>query len=232
MAVRAQADQELHQFLLNASPDLIYMLDANGNFQFLNSRLEEVFGFAVDAMQGQPWETLIGNQLAPALLHRFNERRTGERATRALEFEYISRNGDRRVFEFSATGLYADPANRDEAHFTGTYGVLRDVTDARQTARDLALSQEKFYGLFMESPDAVFISRLDSGALLESNDRFREIKISLGAIDSQLDHFIFGSSNERQQFAARLRRSPDSSAVPAKRWRSIVLRSQRPAAGD
>jgi PAS domain S-box-containing protein len=208
MAVQVQADQELHQFLLNASPDLIYMLDGQGNFRFVNSRLEEVFGFAVDDMQGRPWQSLIGSDLAPALQHRFNERRTGERATRALEFEYITRSGERRVFEFSATGLYDDPKSRDPEHFTGTYGVLRDVTDARQTARDLALSQEKFYGLFMESPDAVFISRLDSGQLIEGNDKFREIKVSLGAIDSQLDHFVFGSSDEREQFGNRLRESP------------------------
>ena len=214
MTAQNRADEELHQFLLNASPDLIYMLDADGNFQFLNSRLEDVFGYAVTDLKGRPWQQLIGDELAPALQHRFNERRTGERATRSLEFQYMTRKGEQRVFEFSATGLYDAPSTpgRDASaanQFTGTYGVLRDITEAHQTARDLVLSQEKFYGLFMESPDAVFISQLETGRLLESNDQFREIKISLGAIDSYLDQFVFGGETERAQFADRLRQSPD-----------------------
>ena len=37
--------QELHQFLLNASPDLIYMLDSTGRFRYLNRKLESTFGY-------------------------------------------------------------------------------------------------------------------------------------------------------------------------------------------
>ncbi len=217
MSARNRADEILHQFLLNASPDLIYMLDAQGNFQFLNSRLEDVFGFAVDDLQGRPWQRLLGEELSSALRHRFDERRTGPRATRGLEFQYTTRQGEQKVFEFSATGLYELPAGKElskesgtrSGDYNGTYGVLRDVTEARQTARDLALSQEKFYGLFMESPDAVFISRLSDGLLLESNDKFRDIRVSLGEIDSPFDHFVFGSEADRAAFADRLQASPN-----------------------
>ncbi len=208
LARESEANQELHQFLLNASPDLIYMLDATGRFRYLNRKLEATFGYKVEDMQGCPWETLVGPNLVPTLERRFNERRTGTRATRSFEFDFITSAGDKRTFEFSATGLYDNRTEETTGIFTGTYGVLRDVTDARRTAHDLALSQQKFYGLFMDSPDAVFISRLSDGRLLEGNEKFRDIKARVGASDSSFDHFVFGSDHERELFERRLNASP------------------------
>ena len=210
MAARVEADHELHQFLVNASPDLIYMLDANGNFSFLNQQLPAIFDAQTDALQGQPWSTLLGPELEETLAYRFNERRTGNRATRNYEFDYWAPGGEHRIFEFSARGLYDDS---DEKRHTGTYGVLRDVTDARTIARQLEQSQRKFYGLFMESPDAVFITRLSDGELLEGNDNFRHVKWKLGATDDATDAFIFPTTEAREEFVSQLRASPNHVTV-------------------
>ncbi|MFP6815642.1 MAG: response regulator, partial [Pseudomonadales bacterium] len=98
MVARADADHKLHQFLVNASPDLIYMLDENGRFMFLNNKLRDTFRPTSEDLFGQPWQDLLGPGLDQTLEHRFNERRTGERATSGFQLIYSTPIDEQRTF--------------------------------------------------------------------------------------------------------------------------------------
>jgi PAS domain S-box-containing protein len=191
-----------HEFLVNASPDLIYTLDADGRFSFVNGRLSEILGYEPANAIGKHWTDVIDPELHDALRYRIHERRTGTRATHHFEIDYPSRDGDMRVLELSAMGLYVRNEPRTEG-FRGTYGILRDVTEPRRTARALAQSQQKFYGLFVNVPDAVFISRLSDGTVLECNDGFRRLAASIGA-ESTSDLPLWETSAQREAFVAEL----------------------------
>ena len=69
-------------FLINASPDLIYMLDVAGRFTFLNDQLRDVFGYDREALIGRDWNALVAPDLRSQLQHHIDERRTGQRAAR------------------------------------------------------------------------------------------------------------------------------------------------------
>ena len=194
-------------FLINASPDLIYMLDVAGRFTFLNDQLRDVFGYDRDALIGQDWNALVAPDLRPQLQHHIDERRTGQRATQHLEFEYRDPRGRLHIVELSAMGLY-DGTRPKAAEFAGTYGILRDVTESRRTARALAQSQQKFYALFMNSPDAVFISRLSDGHLIEANDNFARMMDELGSTQNMSDLSVWGNAEERSAFVEGLTHSP------------------------
>jgi len=217
IAAEARASRELHEFLVNVSPDLIYMLDDDGRVRYVNRRFQPLLGRDPERIEGEPWPAMLagrGNErLEQELAHRINERRTGERATQNFEFDYVAQDGSLRIFEFSALGLYEDRTPEETGRFTGTYGVLRDVTESRRTARELAQSQRKFYALFKESPDAVFIANLETGALIEGNDHFRTIQqVLLGRAASrerENDAFLFNSPQEREQFVLQLKAQPD-----------------------
>ena len=45
MEAKLKDSEELHRFIVNNSPDLVYMLDRNGCFIFLNERLESLLGY-------------------------------------------------------------------------------------------------------------------------------------------------------------------------------------------
>jgi len=218
IAAEARASRELHEFLVNVSPDLIYMLDDDGRVRYVNRRFQPLLGGDPERVQGEPWPVMLagrGNErLAQELAHRINERRTGDRATQNFEFDYVAQDGSLRIFEFSALGLYEDRTPEQTGRFTGTYGVLRDVTESRRTARELAQSQRKFYALFKESPDAVFIANLESGELIEGNDHFRTMQqIMLGRNATERtrdsDAFLFNSPEERAQFVHQLKAQPE-----------------------
>ena len=204
MAAKAQADHALHELLVSSSPDLIYVLDRDGRFTFANKPVSQLLAGAPDNVNGRSWEWVLGPDLAERLRYHFNERRTGERATRHFEFEYQPDAQTTRILEFSATGLYEDRHDDHTGSFVGTYGVLRDVTEARRTARELAQSRLKFYGLFMDSPDASYIARMRDGQLLEANDSFRKIQRQLGADSATTDAFLFPNQGTRLEFIRRV----------------------------
>ncbi len=59
MRDRVEESERLHRFLVNNSPDLIFMLDVEGRFSYLNKRVEALLGFEVDALVQQPLACLV-----------------------------------------------------------------------------------------------------------------------------------------------------------------------------
>ncbi len=200
------ATSRRHAFLINASPDLIFVLDRDGNFTFINNKLKDIFNYDADSLIGRHWSELLEPSLRAPLERHMTERRTGERATRHLEFDYRDPEGRMHVIELSAMGIYDSIGG--EHVFTGTYGVVRDMTAPRKTSRVLAQSQQKFYGLFMNSPDAVFISRLDDGTLIEGNDNFAGMMAEIDRDGAATDLALWGKSSARDAFIRDLKRSP------------------------
>ncbi len=83
MQTEAASNARLYQFLLNASPDLIYMLDEHGQFRYLNHQLDSVFDADYNSLTQTDWHHLfVGRQnLLDQLQHQFNEPRTCTRAS-------------------------------------------------------------------------------------------------------------------------------------------------------
>ncbi|MFK7915146.1 MAG: response regulator [Pseudomonadales bacterium] len=130
----AEQSNQLHEFLVEASPDLVYMLDDEGKFTYLNNKLKQIFEINSETLLGARWEYLFGGQADDSrLAHHVNERRTGERGTRDFEFEYGAAKTDPFFLQCTSTGLYADPEHQQ---FIGTYGVIRDVTARSRAERD------------------------------------------------------------------------------------------------
>ena len=101
-------------------------------------------------------------------------------AASAQEFRIGFVNTDRIFREANAakaaqTKLEVEFAKREKeiADFGNT---LKTATEKfEREAPTLAESQRKFYSLFQSSPDAIFISRLTDGVVLEGNASFRAL---------------------------------------------------------
>ena len=219
MEARERKTDELNRFLLDAFPDLLYVLDESGKFSFINRRLEHLFPDSREGLIGRDWRELFDRWpvLAEQLNHHIDERRTGIRATRGLEFDITAASGEQAVLECTARGLYRDATSEDGRAYVGTYGVLQDVTESRRTRRALAQSQRKFQGLFMESPDGVFIATLDGGEVLEGNDIFNQLRLQFGASADPTDAWLWPSVEARTEFVAALLRAPEHLSLSVSR---------------
>ena len=212
-SMQQQADEnaKLYEFLLNASPDLIYMLNENGEFQFINKQLATIFDASYNNLSGQSWQSLFANheELAKTLRSQFNERRTGVRATIAEEFDYVTEVGTTHTLELSAIGLYEGRTRTDTGEFLGTYGIVRDVTESKRTSRQLKQSQQKFYSLFMDSPDAIFIVREGDGLIVERNPNFIAMWDSISQDIEDNDSFLWTEDYPREKFINGVAENPD-----------------------
>jgi PAS domain S-box-containing protein len=141
-----------YQYMVENSPDLIYQLDPEANFSFVNQTASRLLGFDPQELIGKHYSTLVCQDDVKKAQWLFNERRTGERATAGVELKLLVKKGGAKcqcigkeyiTVELKATGMYDDhdPGNQSEG-FIGTYGVARDISYRKQLESHLNQSQK------------------------------------------------------------------------------------------
>ena len=127
----------LHQFILDSSPELLYLLDSEGRIRFINRRVESLLGFQPQELIGQHYEVLVDESFHGLARHVFDERRTGSRAGQPVALKLVSRlgaDGGRAAhprglwMELRAEAIYADPNERTAENYLGTCGAIRDLS--------------------------------------------------------------------------------------------------------
>lgn len=156
--------EEKYRALVQTIPDIIYRIDPEGKFIFLNSAVNEL-GYQSGDLLGRHFSAIIppsevesisrsamlpryvgtmtGDRNAPKL---FDERRTGERKTTGLKVNLLVRQGfagdikrDEYIGEVSSSGMYKSdfyPGGNGK-EFIGTVGVIRDITERTKTEEEL-----------------------------------------------------------------------------------------------
>ncbi|MBF0160715.1 MAG: response regulator [Magnetococcales bacterium] len=152
--------KEKYQTLVQTVPDMIYQLDEQGRFTFINHAMERL-GYTTDELLGQHFSVIIepadldairfshrlqiskdaGSGLPPPKL--FDERRTGPRQTLGLEVRLRAKqvtnpsSADVCVGEVSSAGMYSSPMRGRQGEFIGTVGVLRDISERKRVEEQL-----------------------------------------------------------------------------------------------
>ncbi|HSG88578.1 MAG TPA: EAL domain-containing protein [Pseudomonadales bacterium] len=186
----------LHRFVVDRSPDLIYMLDGRGHFAFLNQRVETLLGFAREELLGAHYTALVPESQRAAAEYVFNERRTGDRASRDAELvlrSRVPRGPDRRggeaPVEITSMGIWSEGA--DGPRRIGSYGIVRDISE-RKRAEEL-IHFQAYHDQLTQLPNrALFKDRLELAiaqaqrhdkrlaVMFLDLDRFKVVNDSLG----------------------------------------------------
>ncbi len=164
---RLTRSEQQHRFIVNNSPDIIYMLDGSGRFSFVNERAETLLGYSREELDGRHYADLVHQDDLEQARHTFAERRTGSRACHTMEFRLLHKPKDidtrylqpRAItVELSAMGVYAE-AGAKKREFVGTYGVIRDISE-RKRAEEM-VNFQLYHDLLTELPNrALFRDRL------------------------------------------------------------------------
>jgi PAS domain S-box-containing protein len=137
--------EEQYRYLVQNSPDIIYTLDANGNFTFLSDALEHLLGFTVKDLIGKHYSTIVWDNDREKAQWFFDERRSRERAPSEVELrlkaaEKEQLKDDTRQYltvELKSMGIYEQAADTGKRQFIGTHGVIRDISERQRLARQL-----------------------------------------------------------------------------------------------
>jgi len=169
MTHQIEQSEQWHRLLVNTSPDVIYTLDADARFSYLNDSIERTLGYMPGELIGRHYTTIVASDQLESALYRFNERRTGERATRNLELmlrrkddllsSLTERTSDQRVVvELSSMGMYR-PTSLGMGEFLGSYGVARDISARKQA--EATITFQAYHDLLTGLPNrALFKDRL------------------------------------------------------------------------
>ena len=190
MEERLRESDQLHRYLVNSSPDLVYMLDRNGCFTFLNDRVETLLGFTKDELLGKHYSILVCEEDMNEVRHLFNERRTGDRASHNVEIRMRSRRSRHagRPFEthamwmeLSAKGMYADDKERTRDSFRGTFGTARDIS-ARKEAEQV-INFQAYHDLLTHLPNRALLKDRLNLAIAQARRNKRRLAVMFLDLD-------------------------------------------------
>lgn len=188
MENRLRRSEQLHRYLVNNSPDLIYTLDAQGRFTFLSPVVETLLGYPRQELIGQSFATVVHPEDREKVGRMFCERRTGRRASRGVEVRLKCKDGDNGpasylVAEFNAMGMYDGQEGPGRARFLGTYGIARDISDRKRAEEAIAF--QAYHDLLTGLPNrALMLDRLT-----QAIGQARRVKSQVAVMFLDLDNF-------------------------------------------
>ncbi len=188
MTVRLEQSERLHRFLVEQSPDIIYTLDKDGAFIFVNGRVQALLGYTREELLGKHYSMIVYPDDLEHARFAFNERRIGDRASTNVEIRLQTKNQGVRHFEnrtivaiLSAQGIYAtneEPASR---YFMGTSGVARDITDRKKAEETIAF--QAFHDLLTGLPNRILFKDRLGVALKQAKRKNKRVGVMFIDID-------------------------------------------------
>jgi diguanylate cyclase (GGDEF)-like protein/PAS domain S-box-containing protein len=199
---KLEASEYRYRFIVDNSPDIIYMLDEAGYFCFVNDRISQLLDYKQDDLIGHHYSEVVHEEDVEKAKYAFAERRTGDRASRNVEFRLRCKDNSQpsRYFEsrsvsveLNSMGIYRDAGGGEQRCYVGTYGVARDISE-RKRAEEI-INFQLYHDLLTQLPNrALLRDRLGlaiSQAKRNGNqlalmyldmDRFKVINDSLGHV--------------------------------------------------
>ena len=161
---RLEESEKLHRYLINNSPDIIYMLDHQGNFSFVNDQTLSLLGYEKEELVDNHYTDIVHYEDVEQANYVFGERRArGDRATRTVELRFKCKDGDRAPRYFETNTLPISLAVEDvtaDDELVGIYGVARDITDRKEAER--TINFQAYHDLLTHLPNrSLFKDRLN-----------------------------------------------------------------------
>ena len=139
---KLQSAERLYRHLVDNSPDLVFTVNPEGNFTFVNRRAETLLGLTPEMLTGEHYSLIVDQRDIAEARYVFSERRVGERASCDIELRLKKMVGqesqygdtdDTLVVSCSSFGMYADPDMVGTTEYLGAYGVARDITERKRS---------------------------------------------------------------------------------------------------
>ena len=130
-----QRSEARFRHLFENANDVLFTLDAKGNFTSLNRKGAEVSGYGCGEGERMNFEQVVAPEYR-GLARRMIERAMAGEAPPPFELEFVTREGERVWLEVSGRGL----VEKGEAR--GVQAIARDITERRTLEHQLRQSQK------------------------------------------------------------------------------------------
>ncbi len=133
---RINRSERLHRFLVDASPDIIFILDQHGRVSFVNDRMKALLGLEDKAVLGRHFSRLVHAHDRERARYAFSAQKLLDTAMHCFELRLKS-HADASGFRYfevnlAVVGLPEDESGDAAADHDHFYGVARDTTARRE----------------------------------------------------------------------------------------------------
>ncbi|HPJ40067.1 MAG TPA: PAS domain S-box protein, partial [Spirochaetota bacterium] len=158
------SSEQRYRTLIETITDCVFTLDMKGDFTLLNPAFENITGYPVKDFLGLPFTEILAPEYIQSTIERF-QRGLGGEPIPIYEVELKHKEGKTIPVELNVTSLIDA-----EGKHLGRIGVARDITERKNAEEILKESEKKFRSFFNLSPQAISLSEIDNGKLLDVND--------------------------------------------------------------
>lgn len=137
--------EKRYQYLVQNSPDIIYTLDPEGRFTFINETVKSLLGYDPKELIGKSYHRIFCDEDREKADWIFSQRKTGKTITTDIRLK-VKNCKDSKVkhlpIELKTITMYDNTTSQEERRLFGSYGVARDISYRRELEEQLRRSQK------------------------------------------------------------------------------------------
>ena len=127
-----QGSEQRYRYLVQSSPDLVWVTDEEGRFTFVSDTALEILGMAPEEMLGRSFEDLAPEGTSRNALARFRWLQRHPTRVHRSQIPVLAKDGRVITMEITGVGML------EEGRFVGAHGAARDISERERLERDRA----------------------------------------------------------------------------------------------
>lgn len=166
---RLEKSEALHRYIVNSSPDIVFMLDKTGHICFINNKVESLLGYRPNELCGEHFRTILDDRDVARGTYALQGPDISADNPRTLEVRLKTRGSSKATRHFEITAFPVDTQSWPQTStiLGGStsqparyYGIARDVTERKEA--EAFINFQAYHDLLTRLPNrALFKDRLE-----------------------------------------------------------------------